>query len=299
MADRVPARSTPWPRVSVIIPTYREPDNVSACVEAVLRQDYPADKVQVVVVDNAPAPGDVLHLASERVTVLHEPRPGSYAARNTGVAASNGEVIAFTDSDCVPHPEWLHQSVLALEGGAHRVAGHIQLFTRHTRPNVAEDLQKSFAFDVVHDLETRNQVAAANFVVWREAFDRVGPFRPDMLSGGDVEWGRRAVARTLVTHYVASAIVYHPARFTLGQLLRHRKRIAGATRSHSGVAEKAAWATHSLVRRRGVLQRIFGRTDISLWRKTQVFVLAAFLHLYQTWESVLLIAFPGRGAERR
>ena len=77
------------------------------CVGALREQTYPADKTEIVVVDNTPE-----FELSERAEmlaparVLHEPLKGSYAARNCGIDNSTGEILAFTDADCIPAPDW-------------------------------------------------------------------------------------------------------------------------------------------------------------------------------------------------
>jgi glycosyltransferase involved in cell wall biosynthesis len=286
------------PRVSVIVPTYREPHKVSVLLRSLREQSYPADLFEVFLVDNSPQGDEVSMFASDRVKVLHEPQPGSYAARNWGISQSSSEVIAFTDSDCIPHPEWISEAVNVLMAGADRVAGRIELFHWSLSPTVSDDLQKCFAFDVEHDLQERNQVATANFVVWRHSFMRVGLFNPEMLSGGDVEWGLRAKEVGLTTVFSPKAIVFHPSRSHIRDLLRHRKRISGGIAAMHTVSEKVIWAKRGLIRRRGVLRRIFSRGDLGGLRKLRVLSLATILHLYQMWETLLFFVFPGRSPIR-
>ena len=76
---------------------------------------YPADRFDVVVVDNASTEDVAAAVpADERFTLLVEPRRGSYAARNTGLGVARGEVLAFTDADCRPDPDWLTEAVAEL-----------------------------------------------------------------------------------------------------------------------------------------------------------------------------------------
>lgn len=101
------------PRVSIVIPTFRRPERVAAAVRSALAQR--ADVFEIVVVDNDPA-GSALApmraLAAETsvpVNVVHEPRPGVAHARNAGVAASRGDLIAFLDDDEVAPEAWLSE----------------------------------------------------------------------------------------------------------------------------------------------------------------------------------------------
>ncbi|MDA3878202.1 MAG: glycosyltransferase, partial [Halothiobacillus sp.] len=104
--------------VSVIIPVYNDQIGVNACLAALAVQSYPKDRYEVIVVDNASKPS--ISVAPEysfftRLVVCHT--QGSYAARNAGIAVAQGEVLAFTDADCVPERNWISTGVAALRGG--------------------------------------------------------------------------------------------------------------------------------------------------------------------------------------
>lgn len=96
---------------SIIIPTYRRPELLKACLRSLARQDYPADRFEVIVVDD----GGELRLESvvdpfrDRldVTLLAQSHAGPAAARNTGATRAKGHFLAFVDDDCAPAPDWL------------------------------------------------------------------------------------------------------------------------------------------------------------------------------------------------
>jgi GT2 family glycosyltransferase len=107
-------RTTAAPEASVVVTTYRRPELLSACLAGVRSQSRSADEV-VVVVHALDRPSvDVLEsllrewpaLRCERVD-----RHGSVAALNCGLAAARGSIVAFTDDDAVPEPDWLEQIV--------------------------------------------------------------------------------------------------------------------------------------------------------------------------------------------
>ncbi|WP_406672106.1 glycosyltransferase, partial [Natronospira sp.] len=87
--------------VAVIVPVYDDARRLAGCLRALEEQTYPADRYQVLVVDNGSGE-DIAGVcrAFPRVRCVSEPRPGSYAARNKGIACTEGEFLAFTDSDC-------------------------------------------------------------------------------------------------------------------------------------------------------------------------------------------------------
>jgi len=90
-------------KVSVIIPNYRSWCLLSKCLRALEVQTLPKDDFEILVINNDPNdfPPDSFILPSN-ATLLNQPRPGSYSARNLGLKKSKFDVIAFTDSDCIP-----------------------------------------------------------------------------------------------------------------------------------------------------------------------------------------------------
>jgi GT2 family glycosyltransferase len=92
------------PPVSVVIPSMLERvDGIRACLDSVAALDYP--DFEVIVVDNRRAGSAPVELEGARV--VREPRPGISAARNRGLEAADGEIVAFTDDDVIVDPEWL------------------------------------------------------------------------------------------------------------------------------------------------------------------------------------------------
>lgn len=115
---------TERPRVSVIVVTSGRRALVARCLDALAAQTYPADRTQVVVVDNASHDGTAEELATRAVTVLREERHTPVAAaRNRAISHAVGEVVAFTDDDCRPTPTWLESLVAGMREGTAVVQG--------------------------------------------------------------------------------------------------------------------------------------------------------------------------------
>src|SRR5947207_14011547 len=108
--------SDPLLRVSVIVAAYNAQGTLRECLESLLQLDYPHSHLEVLCVDNASTDATARILARHdgRVRTLHEPRRGPAAARNTGVRHTGGEVVAFTDADCVVERAWLRHLVSPL-----------------------------------------------------------------------------------------------------------------------------------------------------------------------------------------
>lgn len=109
-------------RVSVVIPVKDDP-RVVACVASVCALAGEAGALDIIVVDNGSAAGFEDVLESLPATVLDAPGVTVYAARNRGADAAAGEVVFFTDADCMVEPGWLGAGIEAIMGGADVVQG--------------------------------------------------------------------------------------------------------------------------------------------------------------------------------
>jgi len=99
------------PDFSVIVPTYNRPRELADCVASLARQEYPRDQFEVIVVDDGSAVSPAAVIAPFRnclnVEVHRVTNGGPGAARNRGAHLARGRILAFTDDDCRPSPNWL------------------------------------------------------------------------------------------------------------------------------------------------------------------------------------------------
>ena len=126
-----PSWEGPPPRVSVIVSTHRRPQFLPELVDALQEQTLPAADYEVVLVDDGSDDGVTWPVLSElaarsprRLRAIGRPTSaGPGAGRNLGVAEARGEVVAFTDDDCLPQPGWLGALLAAIDAGADLVQG--------------------------------------------------------------------------------------------------------------------------------------------------------------------------------
>jgi len=219
----------PPPLVSVIVPVWNDAERLDECLRALDAQTYPG--IEVIVVDNGSTePVGQVVARHSRARLVREARPGSYAARNAGLAHARGEVFAFTDADCIPGPDWVEKGAARLGRGGGRsvVAGRIEVFpSAPLRPNAVEQYEAHFALAQGEFVRRYKFGATANLFAPREAFDRAGLFLAELKSGGDLEWGRRAAASGFVVEYAEEVCVRHPARSSLSQLYSKIVRVTG------------------------------------------------------------------------
>jgi len=130
--------------VSVIIPVFNEPQRIRKALESLVNQTYPRDTYEIIAADNGSLDATPLVLEEYRKKhsdllcfVVENKIQSSYAARNKGVREARGEILAFTDSDCLPARDWIESGVRALqEHAAACGGGRITFFFESDRPNV-------------------------------------------------------------------------------------------------------------------------------------------------------------------
>ena len=278
------------PKVSVTIPVYNDKVRMRHCLSALQRQSYDGD-VEIIVIDNGSA-DNVLELAAEfsNVLFMSENRPGAYVARNTGLAKATGEVLAFTDSDCDPDPQWIAKAVDALFSGENIgfVGGHIKIATARRSPSVAELYDHVTAFPQEHYVKDLHFAATANMVTTRLVMDRVGLFDERLKSGGDREWGTRTGAFGYRAVFEPLSIVTHPAR-RMGEILQKVRRVAaGMSRAkpepYYGLLQFFR-AFVPPVREVGGLWGVRG-ADLTLGQKFRVFFFAWFVRCYRSGATI-------------
>lgn len=214
------------PLVTVIIPTFRDWTRLKICVAALSAQTVGAEALQIIVVDNDPRGDGPDYEMPEHVTVVVEPRPGSYAARNRAIAMAAGKILAFTDSDCVPSKCWLENAVAILnENPGARVTGPVQIFKTKNSGRLAYLYEFHTAFRQKENA-AMGVCVTANLVVTRTTLEKVGLFDDRLMSGGDFEWNRRAKALGIPLIYDPEVLVAHPSRPSLDEIFRKKKRIA-------------------------------------------------------------------------
>lgn len=98
------------PQISVVVPFRNGATWARGCIDALLRQDYPAGLFEILAVENGSTDGSA-EIIEERTgsPCLHSKEVGAYPARNDGVRHARGEIVVFTDIDCIPSADWLSQ----------------------------------------------------------------------------------------------------------------------------------------------------------------------------------------------
>jgi GT2 family glycosyltransferase len=198
--------------VSIVIPTFRRPAILAETLRSVLRQDYPPDRYEVIVVDDGSGDATAAEVASLQAEYANlrfegQPNQGVAAARNRGARVARGEVLIFLDDDMLVPPTLIRQHLAVLEEfGSCLVNGHWEF-----APRLAEVLKQTpfgrfrmgVELWVKQGLPKRplrgscvepEAVTACNLGVRREDFWQIGGFDEQFPFAGceDVEFSLRA-----------------------------------------------------------------------------------------------------------
>ena len=220
------------PFVSIIIPVYNDNDFLKVCLTALTKQTYSKDCYEIIVVDNN-SEEDVRQITNqfERVTLAHESTAGSYIARNTGLNLAKGNIIAFTDADCIPQPDWLEKGVATLtqRPNVGLVAGRIELFYRDPQQPKSFELYDSLTMGFPQEdfVKDSHFWATANLFTFRAVLDNVGGFDENLKSAGDRQWGKRVYDSGYEQVYNDDVCIRHPARYSWADVKKRAIRITG------------------------------------------------------------------------
>jgi GT2 family glycosyltransferase len=188
---------------------------------------------EIIFTDNGSTDGSLEYLERQAgdhtrisIRILREPNPGAAAARNTGIRSAMGDIIAFTDADCVPEAAWLEYLTAPFQDpviGA--VAGRV------TAAPASSTLELFSALYTLHlpDRPSRHQqwtpweggFPTANLGVRRSLLDRLTGFDEGLkIYGEDFDLCARLYALGSEIAYVPESRVAHHHRTTLGGMLR-------------------------------------------------------------------------------
>lgn len=199
-------------KFSVIIPTYNDWHRLQQCVKALENQTLPRNQYEIIVVDNSEygvIPEEV-HFPC-RVQLIHEPKPGSYAARNRGATIATGEIFAFTDSDCIPDKNWLKNAQKYLNEDNDLVGGKVEIFQSEGGSKYGYLYEHATAFPQ-HNNVPMGKGVTANLFVKKDLFQQIGGFNATIKSGGDWEFTIRCTRAGHHMAYADDVQVNHPAR---------------------------------------------------------------------------------------
>ncbi len=239
------------PRISIIIPVYEDAERLGFCLAALNQQTYPRSQIEIIVIDNGSKSLDAVKdvVGRYQVDIFDvELKTGSYAARNRGIDLASGDLIAFTDSDCIPESDWLEQGASWMRRNSIDMAtGYIEVFSESKQAsNLIERFQMGTAFPQQRYMKQRRGGATANVLVHKYVIEAVGKFNDELKSGGDLEWGHRVFRAGFKQQYVPAMKIHHPARSSWESLKNKKIRTAGGSYDRLVLLEKSWWRRQAM-----------------------------------------------------
>ena len=215
---------TSTPKVSVIVCTYKGSATLVECLDSLVALNYPSVEL-LLVNDGADPRVEDLAKAYEVIRYLAVEHGGLSAARNTGAAAATGEILVYTDDDCIAEPDWLKWIV--------------QLFSEDPKigavggPNIPPHPETAAQARVAaapggpaHVLlsDTRAEhLPGCNFAVRKSVYDEVGGFNPIFRAAGDdVDFCWRVLEAGYELGFHPAAFVWHHRRFSYAAYFRQQ-----------------------------------------------------------------------------
>jgi len=234
------------PFVSIIVPTFNRHEALSVCVQAISLQDYPRDRFEIIVVDDGSlTPVTVSdralpHDVSARV--LRQSNAGPASARNLGAQHARGDVLAFTDDDCVPAPQWLRELTRACKSAPGTLVGGrtVNALADNLYSTASQIIvDEAYAYFLNRDSDLKF-FASNNMAMSTEHFLSGGGFDPSFRTAEDRDFCDRWIRRGHRVEYAPGAIVQHHHRLTLAAFWRqHFNYGRGAYRFHRARAQRS------------------------------------------------------------
>ncbi len=207
--------------ISVVIPAYYSYTTIEKSLEALMRQTY--REFEVIVVNSSPEKntGRIVREKFPGVKFIQSSgRLLPHAARNVGVDASRGNLLVFTDPDCIADPDWLEILAAAFNGGKKVLVGSMGLSGDGW-------LEKGIHLCKFHWLlpglgpAVKTCAPTANALYSRDIWEEIGPFSSEVFAGdGILSW--KASQLDHAPFFVPEAVVRHIHKETWGSFCRQR-----------------------------------------------------------------------------
>jgi glycosyltransferase involved in cell wall biosynthesis len=231
--------------ISVIVPVRDAEEFIHGCLESLLAMDYPEQRLELIVVDNGSLDATASIAGAYPVTLLEESIPGSTAARNTGIAAARGEIIAFTDADCRVRPNWARQLEASFnDPDIDAVIGFAEGINDNLHAEFVQRRWEESRFRREGDRFVLKQsgIDTRNCALRRRVFDELGCFDGAVEYCGDLEMSIRLNRAGYHTAFNPDLVVGHknPTSFRV-VLAKSTKQLEHVLALRAGLPADVDW----------------------------------------------------------
>ena len=216
------------PYISIIIPVYNSKAIIGDCIQSLLDQDYPKDKLEIIVVDNNSTDGTAETIKQYPVQYLLEDKiQSSYAARNKGAQNAKGEALLFFDADQIVEKDFLKKFARAWDDTQYSAFGaqYIPIGDQKTLAGKYWHTQETTQFTNPADGKSFAKLGGGNTLIRKEVFHKLGGYDSNLVSWGDYDFSYRLRQAGYKVKYMDDAVIGHKERNTIQSLLRREYRI--------------------------------------------------------------------------
>jgi len=225
---------TPWPFVSVVIPTHNRLPQLRQCLAALAAQTYPLDLLEVIVVADGCTDGTEQHLPADHypftLHVLSQPGSGAAVARNRGAQEAVGKLLLFIDDDVIASTGLVEAHVRVRGGETDSVAISPYRLARPRKDDFFGHILYTFWERTFGDmagtelLQEPRYVLSGNLSIPRSTFSRAGGFNTSLrVAGEDYEFGIRILEQAIPVVFAPDAHACH-LETTLAQSFRRARQ---------------------------------------------------------------------------
>src|SRR4051794_24566288 len=214
--------SPSWPKISVVVCTYNNQDTLRDCYDGLQKLEYP--DYEVIVVNDGSTDGTDETTREYGFDLISTENRGLANARNSGLRAATGEIVAYIDADARPDPYWLAHLAVAFQKGAHVGIGG---------PNIPPPGGSETAECVanapggpIHVLlsdEIAEHIPGCNMAFRKWSLEAIGGFDPQFrIAGDDVDICWRLQERGWTVGFSPGAVVWHHRRGSVRNYLKQQ-----------------------------------------------------------------------------
>jgi cellulose synthase/poly-beta-1,6-N-acetylglucosamine synthase-like glycosyltransferase len=209
-------------RYSVVIPAYNAGKTLPDTLIALKQQSVSPAEYEVIVVDDGSTDETAALARCFGANCISQPNRGPAAARNYGVRVSRGEIILFTDADCVPDQDWIKQMTLPFRN--ERTVGVKGAYRTRQTELAARFAQAEFEdrYDLLKKVAAIDMVDTYSAAFRREVFIKIGMFDESfpVANNEDTELSYRLCAAGYLLKFNSEALVYHRHPDSFAKYLR-------------------------------------------------------------------------------